>query len=101
MGDAETTGAPVERPFLDARQAPLGVAVGAQIRRSGGGGRGGGRGRDVGDIVKEEKYKGSYGGQGRGTVSDQVGGGGGVSASGFPRWIPCGGSGLAGGGPGI
>ena len=48
MGGTETTGVPVRRSLLDARRAPPGVAAGAQISRSGGGGRGGDSMRYVG-----------------------------------------------------
>ena len=85
---AETTGALVGRSLLDARQTPPGVAAGALANRSGG--IGGYRGR-------ERTRKGYRTGGGLGV--DKVGDGGGVSTYGIPGWIPCGGGGLAGGGP--
>ena len=87
VGGKETTGAPVGRPLLDARQSPLGVAAGEQIGRSGNGGGDGGSRRDIGArrAGMSDHRRGDDRWEG-GKVDDQVGEGGGSSPISVPRW---------------
>ena len=92
-------GAPAWSPLPGLRQSPPVVAARAQSSRSGGRGRCGGRGRDVGARGEVERDRGKDDGQGGVTGADQVVDSGEVSAARFPRRSHHIGSVLAGGGP--
>ena len=100
MGVTGTTGEPVGRPLPNALRAPLVVAAGAHISRSGEGGGDGDSRLEVGDSgAGTSTRRGGDDGWGGGKGDDQVGEGGGYIPTIFPRRGHHRGGGLSGGGP--